>query len=112
MIVFISGPITGRGDYKEKFKAAEDRLRAAGYDYISPRALADLVSDPGLLCHSDYMNLAFDLLSKADAVMQLPGWQESPGACMEYGYARAMEMLILDYTSMVWPEVKNEDRAD
>lgn len=112
MIVFISGPITGHDDYKKNFKAAEDQLRAAGYDYISPRALADLVSDPGLLRHSDYMNLAFTLLQKADAVLQLPGWQESPGACMEYGYAMAMDELILDYNSMVWPEVKDEDRAD
>ena len=112
MIIFISGPITGHSDYKEKFKAAEDQLRAAGYDFISPRALADLVSDPELLSHDAYMELAFSLLQKADALLQLPGWRESPGACMEYGYARAMDKLILDYNMMAWPEVKDEDRAD
>ena len=43
---FISGPITGHADYREEFRQAEDLCRLLGYNYITPRPLEQLVSDP------------------------------------------------------------------
>lgn len=95
MIVFISGPITGHADYREEFRQAEDLCRLLGYKFITPRPLEQLVSDPDIMTHDDWMDLTFRLMDKADAVVQLRGWRESPGACMEYGYAMAKDMIIM-----------------
>ena len=38
------------------------------------------------------------MLDKADAIYMLEDWQESRGACVEYGYALAKDMIVLGNT--------------
>lgn len=85
--VYISGPITGRKDYMEKFKEAEEAIEQAGYAVINPAKVnAQLPEDAE---YEDYMRLSLQMLEMADAVYLLNGWRNSLGANRELGYAIA-----------------------
>ncbi len=44
--------------------------------------------------HEQYMEIAFAMLEASDVIWMLPGWRDSKGACMEYGFARFCGMEI------------------
>ena len=92
MIVYISGPITGKKDYKNVFMEAEKKLRMGGCEVINPAEIADLF--PKSFRHGDYMDIDLALLDKADAILMLPGWVNSTGCCMELGYAKAKGKVV------------------
>lgn len=94
--IYISGPMSGhsRRDYLRRFREAESILRKHGYGTINPcRAwpcrfpwLYRLMN--ALLGHrlAYDLVLAYDLLllmTRADGIVMLPGWQSSRGAQIE-----------------------------
>ena len=81
MIVYLSGKITGDEKYKEKFKAAEQRLTDAGYTVINPALL------PSDMPIEKYMPICLAMLEQADAVYMLEDWKTSKGAILERKYA-------------------------
>ncbi|NCE99641.1 DUF4406 domain-containing protein [Emergencia sp. 1XD21-10] len=85
MRVYIAGKITGDPAYKEKFRDAEEALAAIGHETINPACL----SLPASCTWHDYMAITLKMLELAEVVCLLPEWKESPGACVEYGYAVA-----------------------
>lgn len=93
MRIYISGPITNVVDFKEKFSRAETKLKKehANAEIINPT----MIVLPESCTHEDYMRIDFMLLDLADAIYMLDGWELSKGACMEYGYAIAKDLLIL-----------------
>lgn len=93
MIIYISGPIKNVLDYKEKFDQAEKHLKEKypNAEIINPT----MIVLPSSCTHEDYMKIDFMLLDLADAIYMLKGWELSKGACMEYGYAVAKDMIIL-----------------
>lgn len=97
MRVYLSGPITGVPDYKEKFREAEKRIRS----YMWERRIAEEVNivNPARISiengtHAEYMELCFILLEKCDMIFMIPGWKKSLGAAQEYGYAKAKGIEI------------------
>ncbi len=88
--VYIAGPITGVPEYWVPFDEAADELRAAGYVPLSPATL------PEGLTNAQYMRMCFAMIDSADAVLLLPGWENSPGARLEWQYA--------DYIDKVYAE--------
>ncbi len=93
MKIYISGPITNVLDYKEKFDEAEKHLKEKhpNAEIINPT----MIVLPASCTHEDYMNIDFMLLDLADAIYMLKGWDLSKGACMEYGYAIAKDLIVL-----------------
>jgi nucleoside 2-deoxyribosyltransferase len=94
VIIYLSGPITNTIDYKEKFKRAEKKVQVVFPEakVVNPAK----VKLPGNSAHEDYMNIDYMFLDLADAICMLDGWQCSKGACMEYGYAKARDLLVLE----------------
>ena len=95
--IYLSGPITGVPDFKEKFEAAkadiEDKAWGWGYDLkiVNPAA----IELPAGASHEDYMQVCMRELAKCNSIYMLNGWQNSRGACREYGYALGARMMIL-----------------
>lgn len=93
MRIYISGPITNVPDFKEKFAKAERKLKAEYPDavIINPTVLSDLP-----LTYDEYMELDLRLLDMCGAIYMLDGWEKSKGACIEYGYALAKDLIVLE----------------
>ena len=102
--IYISGPMTGiePREYRRRFREAETILRRHGYSCINPcrvwpcrfpwlyRLMTALLG-----CRLTYaVILAYDLIllmTRADGIVMLPGWQASRGAQIE------------NYTAMHFP---------
>lgn len=87
MIGYLSGPVTGNPDYKKQ-------LTRMGYDVINPAALSQVVPIEEL-SYDTIMEIDMLLLSKADYLIQLPGWENSRGANRELGYALATGKIVV-----------------
>lgn len=82
MKVYIAGKITGDERYGEKFRRAEEALRAKGHRVLNPAVLPEGMSA------GDYMRICFAMIDCADVVMFLPDWGQSGGALLESAYCR------------------------
>ena len=113
--VFLSGPMTGLPDYNvAEFAKAHARLKEAGAKYVYNPALTYLCQRHDVAAakeHQDYMLDCIHeltdrkkrsqgwetLVPKAyDALVRLPGWQDSDGARMEWEVAMACGIEIID----------------
>ena len=81
MKVFISGPISGVPNYRERFAEAEAELRTLGHVVLNPAALPDGMTQ------ADYMRLCFAMIDVADAVLFLRDSEKSVGSNLEHTYA-------------------------
>jgi hypothetical protein len=89
--VYISGPITGTEDWPGRFAAASAALLAAGLAPINPAAAG---VRPGWTW-GDYIRHDLELLRLADAIVLLPGWEQSRGARVEAAEAKFRGLPIL-----------------
>jgi len=104
--IYISGPMTGiePREYRRRFREAEAILRRHGYGCINPcrvwpcrfpwlyRLMNALLGKR--LAYA--VILAYDLLllmTRADGIVMLPGWQASRGAQIENYVARHFPMM-------------------
>lgn len=92
MRIYISGPITNVLDYKEKFARAEQNLKLK---YPDAEIINPTVLDKLPLEYDEYMKLDLMLLDMCDAIYMMNGWEMSKGACIEFSYATAKELIIL-----------------
>ena len=90
--VYIAGKISGNlENYNAEFQAAEDKLRALGFEKIlKPSVL------PGNLGYEQYMPICFAMIDVSDYIYFLDNWQESSGALREFHYAYANKVSILN----------------
>lgn len=91
MKVYISGPISSDDFYKIHFARAEEELKEAGYEVVSPVVDED---DGVLVTYKEFIDHDLQLLADCDAIYMLRNWQKSKGARLEHQYARTTEMWI------------------
>ena len=93
-MVYISGPMSGKPDSNyQAFMAVSRRLREQGLEVICP---AESFGGNQDLPKTAYMRHDFECVLKADALVRLPGWQESEGALAEVEMARLIGIPIWD----------------
>ncbi len=94
MKIYLSGPITGTSDYKARFERAEEiMLRKPNVEVVNPAKVNACL--PESTTYAQYMDMAFLMLKMCDGIYMMHGWEESPGANREYGYAMGTGMEIL-----------------
>lgn len=94
--IYLSGPMTGiePREYRRRFRKAEAILRRHGYGCINPcrvwacrwpwiyrameRVLGKRLAYAAVLCYDLLL-----LMTRADGIAMLPGWQASRGAQIE-----------------------------
>lgn len=89
-IVYISGPIRGVDGYEYEFKKAEMRLQHPEIIVLNPAKILKGTED------RDCLPVCLQLVELADAVMLLPGWRQSLGACTEALYALRQNKMVFD----------------
>lgn len=95
MRIYISGPVTGREDYVERFTRAEMEIQekfGENAQIINPVQVCAALPD---MEYEEYMKLCLCLLDMSEAIYMLDGWQQSAGANREFGYALAKNMVII-----------------
>ena len=92
MNIYISGPIEGVDNYREKFERAKRIIEKGGHKAmaINPAGL-DLYG----LTREQMVNVDLALLDLCDTIYMLKGWEQSCGANREYGYALAKGLDIM-----------------
>ena len=89
--VYISGSITRDPDYREHFKAAEEKLRSMGMKVFNPTKFE---ADPDK-SWENYMRKDLAELTRCRAIYLLKGWKKSRGARLEYRIAKELGYLVI-----------------
>lgn len=100
--VYIAGPMRGYQDFNfPAFYAAEEKLRAEGYEVINPARIDnELGFDEtantldGFDTHGA-MRRDIEALLTCDAICPLPGWEHSWGARIEMAVAEGLGLRVI-----------------
>lgn len=90
--LYIAGPMSGLPDFNHPaFHDAAAKLRALGFEVENP------AENPEPPCKSwlGYMRMAVPQVAKVDAVVLLPGWEQSRGARVEFALATGMGLDVI-----------------
>lgn len=92
MSVYISGPMSGYpGHNIQAFLDAEVQLKK-----LYPRmVILNPARNPAGLTYKENMKLDMVMVEIASVIITLPGHAESPGACAEVAYAKALRKRIV-----------------
>lgn len=98
--VYLAGPMRGLPDFNyPAFHEAAHQLRAMGFDVFNP---AEAFDGDQSLPASTYLRHDFEeIVKRTQAMVVLPGWQESQGARVEVQIARSIELPVVKYEDMV-----------
>ena len=100
--IFLSGPITGREDYRARFAQAAAYYRRKGCAVLNPAELPEGMEP------AEYMRICLSMIDVADAVVFLPGMGQSPGSNVERAYAYYARKEILHAKHAEFPEAAEE----
>lgn len=112
-LIYISGKYGGKEENKIDMECAIRYFReyegCVGREYISPiTAFSFLYNETEYL---EGLDCCLTLLDKCDKIYMLPGWEDSTGACIEFGYAKASgkEIYFADglYSREEFKEIKS-----
>ena len=86
--VYLSGPITGTVDYKERFKAKQRELWGLGIAWVMNPA--EVMSHmPCSIQYREIMNICYSMMAACDTIYLMKGWRQSSGCRIEVAYARS-----------------------
>lgn len=93
--LYIAGPMTGLPEFNyPAFNEAADRLRAAGYSVLNPVDSEQENTTGQPQEWRWYMRRALRMVTHADAIALLPGWEKSRGARLEYEVGGHLGMVM------------------
>ena len=114
MLVYLAGPIRPKGDQTlesniNNAKSIALELWKKDYAVISPHANSDL---PISLADKEvealrWLNGDLDIIARCDAVVVLPGWEESAGTKGEIEFAKERNIPITYYPDL--PEISSTE---
>lgn len=91
---YISLPITGTEDYRERAFLIDKKLREWGYSVVNPVIVYDsLPADE--TTHEQYMNICLPLIDMSDIVFFADGWEKSKGCTLEMCRAMQKKKMIV-----------------
>lgn len=98
MTYYVAGPMRGYPDNNEAaFTSASTLLASRGFDVITPTEICKATED----CDHELRScLARDVeyvLTKAEGVIVLPGWQRSMGCNTEVAAAAAVDKPVFEF---------------
>lgn len=93
--VYLSGPITGKKNYKGLFAFTEELVKLCDALQIFNHAS----QIPDSLGYGEAMKRCVVALIECDTIVMLPGWHTSKGARLERDAALACGMNIVDLTN-------------
>jgi hypothetical protein len=110
MTVYLSGPITGVSDYKERFAKAQGYIEhLAPVEVINPASYLDRPT----WTWADWMLFDLHLLTKAHVLVSLSGSDESKGARVERDFALGLGIPVLDLADFrAWAATISKWRPD
>jgi hypothetical protein len=96
MKVYIAGPMTGLPFYNyPAFQVAAVALDRAGYEVLTPVHDGDLDEQGNaLFSWQFYLRRALKMVTDADALALLPGWENSKGANLEKTIADGLGLPV------------------
>lgn len=93
--IFISGKISGVDDYMERFAAGEQTLCDMGFSGLIVNPAKVGIEMPKSTTYEEFMKLSLCLLATCDTIFMLKGWEDSPGANLEFQYAKTCGYKIM-----------------
>jgi len=98
MLIYVAGPY--RGNVDKNVQAARDcaiALWGAGHAVICPHANTYRMDEGTGITSDDLIKGDLNMLARCDAIMMLPGWEDSEGATIELKHADALGIPIYVY---------------
>ena len=93
-VVYLSGKIDGEVGFKRKFATAKYTVLSQGAkQVINPAELPDGWT------YQQYMAACMALIPTCDVLVQLPCWQDSPGARAEAAYHQSLNKPVVVHGS-------------
>ena len=93
--VYLSGPITGTVDYKQRFKKLQREFWNMGFGFVMNPAEVLSHTPVDKMSRSDIMNVCYALMASCDTICLMKGWKASQGCREELAYARAHGMEVV-----------------
>lgn len=90
--VYLSGPITGKKNYKGLFSFTEELVKLCD----ALRIYNPASQIPDSLDYEDAMKRCVTALAEYDTIVMLPGWHTSKGARLEHDIALACGMDVVN----------------
>lgn len=114
MKVYVAGPYTPHDGHEEtrlenirRASEVAQQLLKAGHTPFCPHTMtAGWEESCG---YDDFLRLGLEWLATCDAILLLPGWQQSRGACREYQEATVLGLLVLNGAAAI-PQTEADTR--
>lgn len=95
--LYVAGPMTGLVDFNyPAFNTAAQQLRNAGYAVLNPVDSKAENTTGESQTWEWYLRRALRMVTRADGIALLPGWEGSRGARLEVEVARELGMWTRD----------------
>lgn len=106
MIVYLAGPYRGKAPHPttqeniEQAHAIAAELWEKGYIVICPHKNTENFEAMTTLDHDEFVRRDLQIVERCDAMVMLPGWDQSGGAMVERGHANHLGIPVWEYPEL------------